>query len=212
MAIVVNSNIAASIATASLAKNGRALSSALEKLSTGSQINSAADNASGLAITTRLTSQIRALTVAVANANDAVSMISTADGALIEVQNMLQRMRELALQAATGTNAAQDRSYIDTEFQQLHAEVTRIANNTQWNGRNILDGSAGGAAGKSSVKFMVSHHVTRTDIGTTTGEAVNHDEIIGFTPAEITAAGQWSGTGTATGVPPTTNGRTRCPQ
>ena len=142
--------------------------------------------------------------MAVANANDAVSMISTADGALIEVQNMLQRMRELALQSATGTNAAQDRSYIDTEFQQLHAEVTRIANNTQWNGRNILDGSAGGAAGKSSVKFMVSHHVTRTDIGTTTGEAVNHDDIIGFTPAEITSAGQWSGTGTATGVPPTT--------
>ena len=152
---VVNTNIGASIAQAALTRNERALGTAMEQLSTGRKINSAGDNAAGLAISSRMTSQIKGLGAAISNANDAVSMISTAEGALDEITNMLQRMRELAVQAGTGTTDSADRSYLNTEYQALRAEIDRIADNTQWNGRNILDGSAGGSAGASSVAFQV---------------------------------------------------------
>ncbi|MEL0138569.1 MAG: flagellar biosynthesis protein FliC, partial [Halieaceae bacterium] len=100
---VVNTNISASVAQSALVRNSRALSSAMEQLSTGKKINSAGDNAAGLAISSRMTSQIRGLGVAIGNANDAISMVNTAEGALNEVTAMLQRMRELAVQAGTGT-------------------------------------------------------------------------------------------------------------
>jgi flagellin len=132
----------------------------MEKLSTGKRINSAADNAAGLAISTQMTSQIRGLGVAVSNANDAISMVNTADGALGEVTAMLQRMRELAVQAGTGTTAATDRTYLQSEFTALRTEIDRIADNTQWNGRNILDGSAGASAGKSAVAFGIGQDGT----------------------------------------------------
>ena len=112
---VVNTNVSSSIAQLSLAKNQRDLNSAMERLSTGSHINSASDNASGLAITTRMTSQILGLNQAIDNAYDATGMIQTAEGALDEVIAMLQRMRELALQSGTGTSATEDRAYLDQE-------------------------------------------------------------------------------------------------
>ena len=152
---VVNTNVSASIAQSALARNERALGAAMEKLSTGKKINSAADNAAGLAISTQMTSQIRGLGVAVSNANDAISMVNTADGALDEITTMLQRMRELAVQAGTGTTAATDRTYLQSEFTALRTEIDRIADNTQWNGRNILDGSAGASTGKSTVAFGI---------------------------------------------------------
>ena len=157
---VVNTNVAASVAQAALARNERALGAAMEKLSTGKKINSAADNAAGLAISTQMTSQIRGLGVAVSNANDAISMVNTADGALSEVTAMLQRMRELAVQAGTGTTAATDRTYLQSEFTALRTEIDRIADNTQWNGRNILDGSAGASTGKSTVAFGIGQDGT----------------------------------------------------
>ena len=157
---VVNTNVAASVAQAALARNERALGAAMEKLSTGKKINSAADNAAGLAISTQMTSQIRGLGVAVSNANDAISMVNTADGALGEVTAMLQRMRELAVQAGTGTTAATDRTYLQSEFTALRTEIDRIADNTQWNGRNILDGSAGASTGKSTVAFGIGQDGT----------------------------------------------------
>jgi len=159
---VVNTNIGASIAQAALIRNERALGTAMEQLSTGRKINSAGDNAAGLAISSRMTSQIKGLGAAISNANDAVSMISTAEGALDEITNMLQRMRELAVQAGTGTTDSADRSYLNTEYQALRAEIDRIADNTQWNGRNILDGSAGGSAGASSVAFQVGADAGQT--------------------------------------------------
>ena len=159
---VVNTNIGASIAQAALMRNERALGTAMEQLSTGRKINSAGDNAAGLAISSRMTSQIKGLGAAISNANDAVSMISTAEGALDEITNMLQRMRELAVQAGTGTTDSADRSYLNTEYQALRAEIDRIADNTQWNGRNILDGSAGGSAGASSVAFQVGADAGQT--------------------------------------------------
>ena len=136
---VVNTNANASIAQNALARNERAMNTAMERLSTGQRINTAADDAAGLAIASRMTSQIRGLEVGIRNANDAISMISTADGALIEVTNMLQRMRELALQASNGTTTSADRAYLSQEYANLLSEIDRIAENTQWNGMSILN-------------------------------------------------------------------------
>jgi flagellin len=157
---VVNTNISASIAQAALARNERALGTAMEQLSTGRKINSAGDNASGLAISARMTSQIRGLDQAVKNANDAISMVNTAEGALDEITDMLQRIRELAVQTGTGTTSSSDRTYLHKEFDALLSEIDRIADNTQWNGRNILDGTAGGST--STVAFQVGMDPTQT--------------------------------------------------
>ena len=152
---VVNTNIGASVAQAALAKNERALGAAMEQLSTGKRINAAGDDASGLAISARMTSQIRGLETSIRNANDAISMVDTAEGALDEITEMLQRIRELAVQSGTGTTSHDDRQYLDAEFNALRDEIERIATNTEWNGRAILDGGAGGAAGVSGVTFQV---------------------------------------------------------
>jgi flagellin len=151
---VVNTNVGASVAQAALAKNARELNTAMTQLSTGVRINSAKDDASGLAITNRMTSQINGLGAAVKNANDAVSMIATAEGALDEVTEMLQRMRELAVQAGTGSMSSDDRTYLNNEFAALRSEIDRIADNTEWNGNTILNGTAGGTSA-SSVTFQV---------------------------------------------------------
>ena len=159
---VVNTNIGASLAQASLMKNERALGTAMEQLSTGKKINSAGDNAAGLAISSRMTSQIRGLDAAIRNANDAISMVNTAEGALDEITAMLQRMRELAVQAGTGTTASADRTYLHSEFVALRSEIDRIADNTKWNGRNILDGSAGASTGASTVAFQIGQDGVKT--------------------------------------------------
>ena len=150
---VVNTNVSASLSQAALARNERALGAAMEKLSTGSKINSAADDAAGLAMAAKFTSQIVGLDMAVKNANDGISMISTAEGALEEVGNMLQRMRELAVQSSNGTMTSDDRSYMDKEYQQLDKEIDRIEKNTQWNGTVVLDGTVGTSG---TVTFQVS--------------------------------------------------------
>jgi len=153
---VVNTNIGASVAQAALAKNSRELSSAMEQLSTGRKINSAGDNASGLAISNRMTSQISGLGAAIRNANDAVSMINTAEGALDEITDMLQRMRELAVQAGTGTTTSSDRTYLNAEFTQLRTEIDRIADKTEWNGNKILNATADGTTSSgSTVTYQV---------------------------------------------------------
>ena len=113
---VINTNVSAILTQNSLAKNERAMSGAMEQLSTGKRINSAADDAAGLAISSRMTAQINGLNQAVRNANDAISLVQTADGALIEVTAMLQRMRTLAVQSASDTNTTADRTALNTEF------------------------------------------------------------------------------------------------
>jgi flagellin len=158
---VVNTNISASIAQSALMKNDRALGKAMEQLSTGSRINSAADDAAGLAISTRMTSQINGLNVGIKNANDGISMINTAEGALVEVTNMLQRMRELALEASNGTTDVNDRTYLNKEYQQLVSEIQRVATKTEWNGRSILDNAADGSS-SGLVEFQIG-----VDTGTT---------------------------------------------
>jgi flagellin len=143
---VVNTNVGASMAQAALAKNARELQGAMGQLSTGKKINSAGDDASGLAISNRVTAQINGLGKAIQNANDAISMISTAEGALGEVTEMLQRMRELAVQASNGTMLAADRTYLDNEFQALAGEIARIGAQTEWNGSAVLDATPGTAS------------------------------------------------------------------
>jgi len=173
---VVNTNISASIAQAALARNERELTAAMEQLSTGKKINSASDNAAGLAITTRMTSQIRGLDQAVRNAYDAVSMVQTAEGALDEITAMLQRMRELAIQSGTGTTDSVDRTYLNQEYVALRAEIDRIADNTEWNGRVILNGNAGASAGGglSAVTFQVGAGEAQT-IAVNFGNFTNTD-------------------------------------
>jgi flagellin len=137
---VINTNVKSMIAQNAMTVNNRSLSKAMEQLSTGKRINSAADDAAGLAIANRMTSQIKALDQSVRNANDGVSMMQTAEGATKEITNMLQRMRELSVQAANDSYSATDRTAIAAEVTQLTNEITRVATNTQWNGMSILSG------------------------------------------------------------------------
>ncbi len=151
---VINTNIKSTIAQNALTVNNRSLSKAMERLSTGSRINGAADDAAGLAISNKMTAQVRGLDQAVRNANDGISLIQTADGATKEITNMLQRMRELSVQAATDTNTADDRTALQSEVTALSEEITRIADNTQWNGMQIFKGTAAsevGTAGKAQL-------------------------------------------------------------
>jgi flagellin len=156
---VINTNVSATLTQNAISKNERAMSSAMEQLSTGKRINSASDDAAGLAIASRMTSQINGLAQAARNANDAISLVQTADGALTEVTSMLQRMRELAVQAASDTNVSADRTALNQEFTELRSELNRIAQNTQWNGSNILDGSAGTSG---TLSFQVGANASQT--------------------------------------------------
>ncbi len=159
----INTNTLATIAANSLSRNERVMGTAMERLSTGIRINSAKDDAAGLAISSRMTSQIKGLDQAKRNALDAISLIQTAEGALVEVNNMLQRMRELAVQSATDTNTATDRTALNTEFESLRNEINRVAQNTQWNARNLLDQSSGSGLTAAGVyKFQVGANAAQT--------------------------------------------------
>jgi len=158
---VINTNIAATMTTNALARNDRDMAATMERLSTGKSINSAKDDAAGLAVSSRMTAQIRGLDQAAQNANDAISMVQTADGASIEIGNMMQRMRELAVQASNGTVTSTDQSSLNLEFVQLRTEIERVANQTQWNGENVLSGTAGTSSNGTAV-FQVGGNSLQT--------------------------------------------------
>ncbi len=141
MAMVINTNVSSLTAQRALAESNAELQTAMERLSTGSKINSAADDAAGLAMTQRMTAQVKGLAMAVKNANDGQALTQSIEGALGEVSDMLQRMRELALQAANGTNSSADRTFLQSEVNLLIQEITRVATNTRYNGELILDGT-----------------------------------------------------------------------
>ena len=163
---VINTNVAATITSNALAKNDRAMGQSMERLSTGQRINSASDDAAGLAIASKMTSQIRGLDQAVRNGNDAISMIQTADGAMVEVSNMLQRMRELTVQAASGTNTSDDLASLNIEFQALDDQIDAISINTEWNGQKLLDGSLGAVAFQVGANASQTISVTFADLNT----------------------------------------------
>jgi flagellin len=135
---VINTNVKSVIAANALKVNGRAMANAMEQLSTGKRINSASDDAAGMAISESMTAQARGLTMAVRNANDGISMVQTAEGALVEVSNMLQRMRELAVQASTETISQAQRDYLYNEAEALADQITNTVTNTKWNGIDVL--------------------------------------------------------------------------
>lgn len=139
---VINTNISANIARDAIGRNNREMSVAMERLSTGLRINSAKDDAAGLAIANRMAGQVSGLSMAARNASDAMSMVQTIEGASKEIGNMLVRMRELAVQAASGTYSASDRTALDSEFDALRSEITRIGSNTEWNGQTLMSGGA----------------------------------------------------------------------
>jgi flagellin len=146
MAQVINTNVMSLNAQRNLSTSGGALATALQRLSSGLRINSAKDDAAGLAIAERFTTQIRGLNQAARNANDGISLAQTGEGALAEITNNLQRVRELAVQAANSTNSASDREALNQEVEQRLAEIERVASQTSFNGQKILDGSFGTAA------------------------------------------------------------------
>jgi len=205
---IVNTNIGASVAQQALVRNERAMSAAMEQLSTGKKINSAADDAAGLAISSRMTAQIRGLDQAVRNANDGISMVNTAEGAMIEVTAMLQRMREITVQSANGTTDSDDRTYLNKEYQALATELQRVATNTQWNGRDILTGDAA-STGSSAVSFQVGANggqtisVTIGDIsstGNTTFAALQSSGASGSIATTTAASAQTVATSTLTAI------------
>jgi len=141
MSLIVNTNMSSLTAQRSIASSDHALETAMERLSSGKRINSASDDAAGLAIVERMTAQIKGLNMAVKNANDGIAMTQSIEGALVEVTDMLQRIRELAVQSANDTNTGIDRGYLQEEIVLLQAELSRVASNTRYNGQLVLDGN-----------------------------------------------------------------------
>ena len=154
---VINSNSAAMLTANSINRNERMMTSTMERLSTGKRINSAADDAAGLAIATKMTAQVRGLDQAGRNANNATSMVQLADGAAEQISNILQRMREIVVQAADGSNSVSDRAVLDVEFKEAAEEIDRIVDVTEFNGKKLLNGDAGGIAdsGEARVSFQI---------------------------------------------------------
>jgi flagellin len=178
---VINTNVSALYSQNVMKVNARSMSSAMEQLSTGSRINSAKDDAAGLAIGQTMTSQIRGLNQAVRNANDGINMMQTAEGAMVEQSNMLQRMSELATQATNGTYSSTQRSYLDTEFQALTTQIGKIASQTTWNGRQVLDGTDDGSIGATSGQFDFQ-------VGQSSGQTISVT-ISGMTAANLGVSG-----------------------
>jgi flagellin len=141
MALFINTNVASLGAQRSLATSGAELKTAMERLSSGKKINSAADDAAGFAIAERMTAQIRGLNMATKNANDGLSMLGVIENATNDVTDMLHRMRELAIQATNDTNSDEDRAFLQLEVAQLIKEIDRVAEDTQYNGQTVLDGT-----------------------------------------------------------------------
>ncbi|WP_412479208.1 flagellin [Azonexus sp. IMCC34839] len=188
---IINTNIASLNAQRNLNTSQSALNTALERLSSGLRVNSAKDDAAGLAIATRMTAQSRGMSVAIRNANDAISMAQTAEGALGQIRDHLMRMRDLAVQSANATNTADDRSALQAEFRQLQNEVNRIISQTKFNGKAILDTEAGTNSFQVGANAGEKVDVTTATIGHNTNfsPAVNVISIGGAaTSANIDSA------------------------
>ena len=190
MAAVINTNVVSLNAQRNLNSSEGALATSLQRLSSGLRINSAKDDAAGLAISERMSSQIRGLNQAVRNANDGISMSQTAEGALSEIGNNLQRIRELAVQSRNASNSTSDRTALNNEVQQLKAEIDRVASTTAFNGIKLLDGTftnqafqVGANVGETiSISSLVNAQTTA--LGTTSSSSAN---VTGAAPTAFTA-------------------------
>jgi flagellin len=182
MALTVNTNVTSLNVQKNLNRASDALSTSMTRLSSGLKINSAKDDAAGLQIATRMTSQIRGQTMAIKNANDGVSIAQTAEGALQESSNILQRMREIALQSRNDSNGTADRTALDKEYQQSVAELTRIAQSTNLNGKALIDGTAG------AMEFQVGSNTTSDNQITLTLSTSFDASALGMTGTTISGA------------------------
>jgi flagellin len=190
---VINTNVKALYTQHALKGSARAQTVAMEQLSTGKRINSARDDAAGMAIAKRMSQQIRSLDMAIRNAGDAVALIQTAEGATGTITDMLQRMRELAIQAMNDTNAQDQRGYLDLEFQQLKQQIVTIADHTQWNGFSILNGTVGERVGDRPVYKVTSSGVDAENITFTRGTpttSVAANQVAASGSGVFTKAGQ----------------------
>lgn len=175
MALSVNTNLFSLNAQRNVATTQATLGSAMQRLSSGNRVNSAKDDAAGLAIAERMNSQIKGMNVAIRNANDAISLAATAEGALSKVTESLQRMRELAVQSANATNNDGDRANLDAEFQQLGSELARVLDTTKFNNKAILGDDAGtltfqvGAGPSDTIDVTTTNLTTNTDVTAVTG-------------------------------------------
>ncbi len=172
MPLAVNTNLASLNAQRNLSGTQQMLAQSIQRLSTGLRVNSAKDDAAGMAIADRMNSEIRGMNVAIRNANDAISMSQTAEGALGKVGDMVQRMRELSVQSANATNSTSDRTSLNTEYAQLSAEITRTLAGTQFNGLAILGASAGALAFQIGAGTSANDTITVTTTNLTTNAAV----------------------------------------
>ena len=190
---VINTNVSATLASNSIARNERAMSTAMERLATGTRINSAADDAAGLAIASKMSSQVKGLEQASRNANDGISLVQTVEGAAKEILNILTRMKELSVQATSGTYSDTDRDALDLEFQQLKSEITRIETNTTWNGQVLMDGSDTVAvqvgAGSGQTMSMTFGNWSLENDTTTNANASVYGDTNGATGVANNAAG-----------------------
>jgi flagellin len=185
MALTVATNNGALFAQTAASNVNSSMETAMARLSTGKRINSASDDAAGVAIASRLTSEVRGLNMAIRNAGDAIAMIQTGEGALDEVTNILQRMRELGVQASTQTNSTTDLANLDKEFQDLLLEITRIEDSTTWAGTKLLDGT-GGTSSNGAFIYMVGSG--RSGTATTDQITVTFADITTMVAAVTTAA------------------------
>ena len=200
MAATINTNLLSLNAQRNASTAQSSLAVSMQRLSSGLRVNSARDDAAGLAIAERMNSQVKGMNVAIRNANDGISLAQTAEGALGKVGDMLQRMRELAVQSANGTNNTDDRTALNNEFTQLQEEITRLTNNTTFNGQSVLTNT-------TAFAFQVGANATSNDtisisgqnmLGTTTATGKNDGalaEVANTTNTDILAAGA-AGTGT----------------
>lgn len=201
MAQTINTNVSSLNAQRNLNMSQSSLATSLQRLSTGLRINSAKDDAAGLAISERFTSQIRGLTQAARNANDGISLAQTAEGALSQVGDNLQRMRELSVQSANATNSASDRAALQQEVSQLAAEIDRVATQTQFNGLNLLDGSFTnqqfqvGANSNQTISIASIANARTSALGQGYGVTTGNSSLTSA-GAGVTAAGQFSINGT----------------
>ncbi len=178
----INTNVMSLNAQRNLAQSSMSLSTSMQRLSSGLRVNSAKDDSAGLAIAERMNAQVKGMNVAIRNANDAISLSQTAEGALGKVGDSLQRMRELAVQSANATNSSSDRTNLDAEFQQLNAEVSRVLTGTEFNGSSLLDTAA-------TLTFQVGANNVATDqISVTTGDLTAGTGIAAVTAGDITSA------------------------
>jgi len=176
MALQINTNTGALMASAAASSVNKSMETSMERLSTGLRINSASDDAAGVAIASRLSSEIRGINQAIRNAGDAQALIDTAEGAHSEIENILQRMRELAIQAANDTNSSNDRTNIQTEIDQLAEEIDRISSVTTWAGNNLLNGT-GSANTTASFAFHIGQGDASADSITVSIDAVDSSSL-----------------------------------